>query len=217
MDTQLPPVLLEAARRPQGLLLLTGTRFSSLDVTLKALIQAGGDRRVFQWDGRQECPADADVVVCGGDPAPELLLQSLAFSEEGRLVILVQMCPTPLGGLRRLLSFDGGRGRGHVVDRLSDQLILLSGQMRLRSLQAGAWEEAREIILMTPAIRTAIRQEDLTVVEGLLKNGDETSGMVSFNQSLLQLLLRRKIDIKTAFEASWDPGHLDQILKKVGI
>lgn len=218
MEMQLPPVLLESVRRPHGLILLTGTRNSGLPETVAALAQHSG-KEVFSLgkDADLKRSRSADVIVFDGDLDESRLDFLIGCAEEGRMVLLAQACPAPLTGLRRMLSFDGGRGRAHKVHRLAEQLILMSGQMRLRSLQAGAMEDAREIILITPAIREAARQENIVGIEELLKAGDETSGMVSFNQSLLQLLLRRRIDIKTAFEASWDPGHLDQILKKVGI
>jgi twitching motility protein PilT len=39
----------------------------------------------------------------------------------------------------------------------------------------------------------------------------------SLNQSLIQRLIRRKIDVKAAFAASNDPDHLDFQLKKLGL
>lgn len=39
----------------------------------------------------------------------------------------------------------------------------------------------------------------------------------SMNQSIIQKLIRRKIDVKAAFEASDDPENLDMVLKKMGL
>lgn len=39
----------------------------------------------------------------------------------------------------------------------------------------------------------------------------------SRNQSLLQHLIRRRLDLKKAFELSYDPENLDVLLKKVGV
>jgi hypothetical protein len=43
------------------------------------------------------------------------------------------------------------------------------------------------------------------------------AGMVTMNQSLMSLLLKRKIDMKIGFEASPDPEELDQMLRKAGV
>jgi twitching motility protein PilT len=45
----------------------------------------------------------------------------------------------------------------------------------------------------------------------------EKLGMRTMNQSLFQLLMKRKIELKTAFEFSPAPEDLDLILKKVGV
>ena len=39
----------------------------------------------------------------------------------------------------------------------------------------------------------------------------------SLNQALIQRLIRRKIDVKSAFAASIDPDQLDVQLKKLGL
>lgn len=212
-DLSLPQILLESAQRGQGILLLTGARDSGLEQTVETLIGEG--RRAHRLDERP-VPPPTDVVIVDADATADLVRRVLALSEEGRLVLWAMRAPSPLSGLRRALSLEFGEGRRHVLWRLMDQLALMSGQMRLKSL-AGGVDVAREIILMTPPMRAALEVEDLAAAEELIKAGEETSGTVSFNQSLLQLLLRRRIDIKTAFESTRDPIHLDQILKKVGI
>ncbi|MBC7458107.1 MAG: hypothetical protein H7235_07505, partial [Bdellovibrionaceae bacterium] len=39
----------------------------------------------------------------------------------------------------------------------------------------------------------------------------------SYNQSIIQAIVRRRFDIKTAFSVSVDPDELDQMLKKMGL
>ncbi len=46
---------------------------------------------------------------------------------------------------------------------------------------------------------------------------DFKDSYTSLNQSLIQRLIRRKIDVQAAFEASDDPEQLDVILKKMGL
>ncbi len=48
-------------------------------------------------------------------------------------------------------------------------------------------------------------------------NEIEGGAYQSLNQSLIQKLIRRKIDVKAAFAASNDPDHLDSQLKKLGL
>ena len=215
-ESPLPQVVVESLSRPQGVVVLTGLRASGLDGTLSAVEKAVAPRRVHRWSDDRAIPAETEVVIFEGDLEAERLRRLLSWAEEGRVVVLAQKCPSPVAALRRIFSLSLGEGRRHVVARVAEQMLILSGQMRLNALQEGM-EEAREVVLVTPGVRRALEDEDLSAIEDLLRAGEEGSGTVSFNQSLLQLLLRRRIDIKTAFEATRDPVHLDQILKKVGI
>ena len=43
------------------------------------------------------------------------------------------------------------------------------------------------------------------------------TGMSTLNQSLVNLVLRRKIDVKQAFEATIEPEELESLLKKAGV
>jgi twitching motility protein PilT len=66
-------------------------------------------------------------------------------------------------------------------------------------------------------VRNLIRENKLHQVYGMMQVGQNKTGMVTLNQSLLNLILKRKIDIKNAFEESADVEELDSMLKKAGI
>ncbi|MBX2989202.1 MAG: hypothetical protein KF802_15035 [Bdellovibrionaceae bacterium] len=205
MKNEFPPVFTETLMRPHGLVLFAGLRQSGVEETVRGLL-AAANRRLGE-----------DVVVMDGELGAAGLKKALTAAEEGRLVVLIQRAPTPLVALRRLLSEDFGEGRRHVLWRLSEQLLLMSGQLRLKGMNDGRAVDAFEILLMTPALRAALAQEDFSAADQALRSAADGAGLVNFNQAILQMLLRRQIDIKTAFEATRDPSHLDEILKQVGI
>jgi twitching motility protein PilT len=239
-ENSFPQIVSETLQRSNGMVLVTGLVGSGLEQSVaslgsgmtgrKALVvssengifsESGRARRILEADenrpdGRAAL-AESRVIFVEGSFCHIRLQQYLTLSEEGRMVIVVQRAPGPITALRRFLSSEFGEGRRHVLARLFEQLLLMTGQMRLAALGEEGSVGAHEILLMTPVLRAALEAEDFEAVEDQLRTGDETSGTVCFNQSLLQLLIRRRIDIKTAFEASRDPIHLDQILKKVGI
>lgn len=241
-DLSLPQILLETCERTQGLVLLTGIRSAGLASAAQALRSQsvwssknsvfvhGPDAPSFGSRGFRLLPGEdmastagrklldaADFIAFEGDLDESSLENLLRLSEGGRQVLLLQTAPGPLTALRRVFSLCRGEGRRHLIWRFTDMLLLMVGRMALNSLTAGEKAFAHEVILSTPHLREILQREDFVALEELLRVGDESSGTVSFNQSLLQLLLRRRIDVKTAFDATRDPSHLDQILKKVGI
>lgn len=242
-DAQMPQILPEMASRRQGLLVLCGNRFSGVSRTASALARRlgrDGRRMIYLVSGegllekeiaptltalpaeRETSPegrreiSGADVVFVEGLFDEARLDRMCSWVEEGRLVIALQSAPAPFVVLRRWFAQLRGEGRAHQVWRLCDALQLCLGQMALPGL-GGESVFSHEVVLMTPLLRSALETENIKAAEETLRMGDETSGTVSFNQSLLQLLIRRRIDMRTAFEASRDPADLDQLLKKVGL
>jgi len=103
-----------------------------------------------------------------------------------------------------------------------------SGRRGLDSLQMGIGTRlipgleshmvpAVELLLVTQSLRAPLREGRWAVIEEEMKNSGEKTGMRTLNQSLLQLLLRRKIEMRSAFQESQNPDEFDLLLKKVGI
>jgi twitching motility protein PilT len=51
----------------------------------------------------------------------------------------------------------------------------------------------------------------------MMQVGQDKSGMITINQSLVQLLLKRKISLETAFETSASADQLEKMMKHAGL
>jgi twitching motility protein PilT len=76
---------------------------------------------------------------------------------------------------------------------------------------------ALELLLVTQKLRAPLREGRWTILQEEMRATGDKTGMRTLNQSLLQLLLRRRIEMRAAFAESSDPDEFDQLLKKVGI
>ena len=76
---------------------------------------------------------------------------------------------------------------------------------------------ALEIMILNPSIRNLIRENKLHQIYGMMQIGQDKSGMITLNQSLLGLVIKRKVDVRTAFMFSSDPEELDKMLKTAGV
>jgi twitching motility protein PilT len=99
---------------------------------------------------------------------------------------------------------------------LSFTLQAVISQRLLPSLQGGR-VPAFEFLLMSNNIRNLVRENKLHQIPSMMQVGQEKTGMVTMNQSLANLIIKRKIDLKTAFGASPDPDQLEQMLQKAGV
>ncbi|MFP5518865.1 MAG: twitching motility protein PilT [Bdellovibrionia bacterium] len=164
----------------------------------------------------EELYKSADVVVINGITNDHVLLTALQLAESGKSVILSVQSFSIMSYLRRAFSVLNEKYKAQGAPRLADCLQSIVGQSCGLTAQQEMFS-AFEFMLLKPHIKQYLANEDMKSIEALLRGSAETSGVQTLNQSLLQLLVRRKIDVKTAFETSREPELLDQQLKKLGV
>jgi len=99
--------------------------------------------------------------------------------------------------------------------RLSSILQLVVGLRLIPAVENG-YHSAYELLLITNEVREALLTDDWDKIENLMSTQGEKTGMRTLNQCLMNLMLKRKIDLKVGFSESPRPEELDQMLEKVG-
>ncbi len=242
LDVPVPQVLVDNFQREQGLILMAGNRHSALDKTLDFLFhrykKQNGPGVYISRDSdpveglqnsfhvctyenknsveQRKMIKSSSVVVFENVQQKDELVAAVNLYEEGRLVILQMASPSLLCSLHRIFGLALQTQNSHLLWRAIDGLVLLFGQTRIVP-PTGESLFAHEVILASSEVKRCLWDGSLKDFEDLTRNAGEHSGIVTLNQSLLQLLIRRRIEIKTAFEVSRDPVDLDHLLKKVGV
>lgn len=157
-----------------------------------------------------------DMLVYDGFEDDTSFEEALSYAERGLFVIYSMKAPSVTNALRRCISRLSEKYGRHGAPRLAEVLSMAVGQYPVAGL-AGDKVFAHEVLLAKPEVRDFLSEENLKGIEQLLVTSAENSGILTLNQSLLQHLIRRRVDLKTAFETSRHPDQLDQLLKKVGI
>jgi Tfp pilus assembly protein, pilus retraction ATPase PilT len=158
----------------------------------------------------------ADVVVFEGLQESEDFVKAMELAERGYFVIYSMNAPSMGNVLSRGLSVLNREFAAHGPARWAEVLKLVFCQYSMPGL-GGESVFAHEMMLMKSGLQHLLAKGDVVELTRQLVHAPEQSGQISLNQSLLQHLIRRRIDLKTAFETSFDPEALDQHLKKVGI
>lgn len=243
-DIQLPPSLQEACLRMKGLVLLSGPGEAGQLWALHSILQKLGEEKSFvgvvlsrdsfpqvreakacylyhngdfsRPEEKEGLMAGVDMVIFEGFGDDHSFEEALALSERGFFVIYSMKSPSVTNALRRCLSVLGEKYGEHGAPRMAEVLSVAAGQYPVVGLN-GERIFAHEVLLVKPQVRALIEREDVKSLEELMVSTTENAGILTLNQSLLQHLIRRRVDIKTAFEVSRDPDSLDQLLKKVGI
>lgn len=159
---------------------------------------------------------DPDYALLGELRDLDTIETGLMVAETGHLVFATLHTNSAIQTINRIVSVFPGEQQERIRTLLSFTLQGIISQRLLPSIQGGR-VAAIEFLLLTPSIRHLIRENKLHQVAAMMQVGQERTGMVTMNQSLVNLLVKRKIDLKTAFAATPEPEQLDQLLKKAGI
>lgn len=243
-EVQLPPALVDTCMRMKGMVLLSGPGEAGQVWALHRILQKLSEERAFvgvvfsrkafpqvrevkacylyhsgefaRAEEKESLMAGVDMIVYEGFADDHSFEEALALAERGYFVVYSMKAPSVTNALRRCLSVLSEKYGRHGAPRLAEVLSLASGQYPVEGT-GGEKVFAHEVMLMKPQVRALIEAEDMKSLEALILSSAENTGILTLNQSLLQHLIRRRVDLKTAFEVSRDPDNLDQLLKKVGI
>ena len=235
----IPEVMRESLTRRQGLLLVNGNRFSGIEkFFLSAIKQFESEKRsgtVFlresvkspfkYWNYKDveeltnsgmSIIKDSEVLIFENMSKAHEVEMAIECAEDGRLVIMHFCNQSLVSTIHKVLSLFSDTRAQHTLWRLLDLLTLSYSQYEIEG-ENNETVFAGEMIPLSPELKREIYLKGIDSFEERLRSIDDENGIVTFNQSLLQLLIRRKISLQRAFEFSKDPQDLDSLLKKVGI
>ncbi len=159
---------------------------------------------------------DPDVCVLGEMRDLETIDAALTVAETGHLVFATLHTNTAIQTINRIVGLYPAAQQDRVRIQLSFVLATVVTQ-RLIPAKGGGMVLACEVLVMNPSVRNLIRENKLHQIYGMMQVGQDKSGMITMNQSLMGLVIKRKIDMKQAFMSSPDPEELDSMLKKAGV
>jgi len=159
---------------------------------------------------------NSNVVVFDGLEDMKVLESLLKLVEAGTLVLWTFTGSSLLNGLQQIFSSIAAPGLHHLRARFAEAFFGGICQFRLESAQQEA-AYAFEVLMNKKEVQELLQEDRLQEISALQDSATEKSGILALNQSLIQLIIRRKIDIKSAFKCTKNPQNLDQLLKKLGI
>ena len=147
---------------------------------------------------------DPDYILVGEMRDQETMEAVLTIAETGHLVFATLHTNSAISTISRIVSVFGGDQQNRIRVLLSFVLQGIISQELITGVDNNR-VLACEVMIPNPAIRNLIREDKLHQVYSQMQVGQTQSGMVTMNQSLMSLLVRRKVSMKVAFESSPDP------------
>jgi len=159
---------------------------------------------------------DPDYLLIGEMRDLETIEAALSIAETGHLVFATLHTNSAIQTISRIVNVFSGDQQNRIRILLSFVLQGIISQELVPGVD-GKYVLSCEVLIPNPAMRNLIREDKLHQVYSQMQIGQSHSGMMTMNQSLMSLLVRRQISMKVAFETSPDPEELDSMLKKLGL
>jgi twitching motility protein PilT len=226
----------------QGLILITGVTGSGKSTTLDAIIdwhnnnsnahivtiaspleyvhkskkciirqrEVGRDVKSFQEGVIQSLRQDLDIMIIGEMRDPETILAALEVTDTGHKVFSTLHTSSAVESIDRIVAEVRESEQERVRNRLADVLTTIVSQKLVPSLD-GKLILAKEVLIVNPNVKAAIKNNNTGEIYMMI-NQAEGEGMLTLEQDLKQLYLKKKISLETGLQYANNKELFKQII-----
>lgn len=241
----LPEALIPIATQRRGIVLLAGTTGSGKSTTLGAMINyinAREFRRIitvedpieylfkdqksvisqrevefdtpsFQTGLRAAMRQDPDIIMVGEIRDRNSVETAVTAAETGHLIFSSVHAESSVQGVQRILDMFPSNERAQVRLALSQTLRAIICQRLVQGIDGRA-RPACEILKTNSVVRKLIVEEQPEKMQIVIEGGED-EGMISFNQSLYQMVQAGHITEQVALEYASNPEALKMNLRGI--
>ena len=177
--------------------------------------EIGVDAISFAEALRAALRQDPDVILVGEMRDLETISTALTAAETGHLVLGTLHTSSAPGTIDRIIDVFPAEQQEQVRIMLAGSLQGVVTQALLKTADGQGRTAALEILLPDDAVRNLIRQGKVEQIYSIMQTSSGR-GMMTMEQSLANLVLRRVIDLDIALECSSRPDQLDSLLERAG-
>jgi twitching motility protein PilT len=174
--------------------------------------EVGADTQSFKRALKYILRQDPDVVLVGEMRDLETIEAALTVSETGHLAFATLHTNGAVQTINRIVDVFPPYQQTQVRAQLSFTLEGVISQALLPRATGSGRCLAAEVMVPNPAIRNLIREDKIHQIYSQMQIGQAKFGMQTFNQSLVNLFLRRLITLEEALGRSSDPDELKTMI-----
>jgi len=183
--------------------------------------EIGADTASFKGALKYVLRQDPDVVLVGEMRDLDTIEAALTIAETGHLVFATLHTNSAVSTINRIVDVFPPHQQDQIRNKLSFVLQgVVTQQLMPRAGQPGRCL-AMEVLVPNAAIRNLIRENKIHQIYGSMQVGQDKHGMMTLNQSLMNLYLRRFISLEQAMlqsnEADELRGMIEQRAKAAGM
>jgi twitching motility protein PilT len=172
--------------------------------------EVGRDVLGFKEGAIQSLRQDPDIIVIGEMRDPDTILTALEITDSGHKVFSTLHTASAVETIDRIIGEVSENEQERVRIRLADTLTCVVSQKLVPSLD-GKRVLAKEVMVMIPSVRAAIKNNNTGEIYQMMAEGAEM-GMTTLEQDLKRLYLQKKISLENALVAANNKRRFQQIM-----
>ena len=174
--------------------------------------EVGRDTRSFKLGAIQALRQDPDIIVIGEMRDPDTIITALEITDSGHKVFSTLHTASAVESIDRIIAECPPEEQERVRMRLADTLKCVMSQKLVPTVD-GKRVMAKEVMLMTPSIMAAIKNNNTSEIYQMITEGSD-KGLVTLEQDLLRLINERII---TSHEAEDFANNKKRMRELLGI
>lgn len=159
---------------------------------------------------------DPDVLMIGELRSAETMSAALTLAETGHLVFATLHTNNAVHTISRILDMFPGEQKAQIRNQLASNLDMVVSERLIPTMDGINRILAFEVLTMNYAIANYIRQEKIYQIPNIIQT-DSSGTMIQFEQSLIALILSKKITKEIALEFAQDKNQLKSLFELNGI
>lgn len=157
---------------------------------------------------------DPDTIFIGEMRDRETLTAALQAAETGHLVFGTLHVGDVVQSFNRILEFFPRNEHAFIRSSMANSLRAILCQRLIPGIEQGKVYPASEVLINTPVVKDKIRNEEDEDLPAVIAQS-EHEGMLSFTQSLVQLIEKERIHYDTAMEYAPSREALQSAMKGI--
>ncbi|SMO85246.1 type IV pilus twitching motility protein PilT [Fodinibius sediminis] len=172
--------------------------------------EVGRDVTSFKNGAIQALRQDPDVIMIGELRDPETIMTALEITDSGHKTFGTLHTSSAMESIERIMGEVPTDEQTRIRMRLADVLTCVISQKLVPSLD-GKRVLAKEVLLVTPSVKAAIRNNNIGEIYQMLMEGGKM-GMHTMEQDLKRLYEQGKISEETALNYSNNKKRMHKLL-----
>lgn len=177
--------------------------------------EVGRDVLSFKEGAIQALRQDPDIVVVGEMRDPDTIMTALEITDSGHKVFSTLHTASAVETIDRVIGEVPPVEQERVRMRLADTLSCVMSQKLVPSLD-GKLSLAKELMVMTPSVRAAIKNNNTGEIYQMMAEGADL-GMITLEQDLKRLYTQKRISLENALVNANNKRRFQQIMNMTAV